>query len=264
MRKSSRCSVKSRCSNKTANKHLKRCSSPFQMCTQLNATRSRSRPPPSRIIWSSTSTKKRRWIRFGTNTASNQWRALILSSSVFGLMLAWVGLAFVIQSCTDELDHMQKNITGVFPRHESIQCIVLDRQCNCRMSSNGTHVHDSCVTRLHLHVMKILPLLSLVLQPFALQESFTLAPNCARFFVPMASSVSPLVYATVVIVMYTIHCYHTHLIVSIYATSGILFFLGVHELCENRMVGCKQDRTVLPSTPQVSSSPTPLPPATQG
>ena len=214
------------------------------MCTQLNAKRSRTKPAPSRIIWPSITTKKRRRIRFGTTNASNQLRALIFSFSAMAIMFAWLCLAIVVRECTEELDKIQRNITGVRPRFESLQCLVLNRQCNCRMLSNTTHVHDSCIPRLQLHVMKILPLLSLVLQPFALREFFTFDGECTRVFVRMAWGVSAFAYAAIVIAMFSNHCYHDCLILSICVTSTILFLFGMHELRENRIVARKEEQTV--------------------
>ena len=160
------------------------------------------------------------------------------------IMFAWLYVVFVVQGCIEKLGEKQRNITGVRPRYESVQCLILNRQCNCRMLSNTTHVHDSCIPRLQLHFVKILPLLSLVLQPFALREFVTLDADCNRFFVRLAWKVSALAYAAIVIGMFTNHCYHVHLIVSIYATSTVLFLFGLHELRENRIVARKEDQTV--------------------
>ena len=222
--------------------------SPFQMCTQLNAARSRTKPPPSRIIWPSINATTRRRIRFGTTSASNQSRALILSFSAMGIMLAWLCLVLTVRLCSNELDQIQMKTSGVQLTYESLQCLAFNQQCHCRMSSNTTHVLGPCVTRLRFYIMEILPLVSVALQPFPLREFFTLDPDCNRFFVRMAWRVSPLVYAAIVIIMFTNHCYHVCLNISVCATGAILLVFGLHELLENRIVAQKEDRTV-PSTP---------------
>ena len=222
------------------------------MCTQLNATPARIKAACSRIICPSMNAKTKRRLRFGTTSASNQSRALILSFSAMAIMLVWGCVALTIRSCNYALDLVQ--IAGVPSIQESFGCLAFNKQCNCLMSSNTTHVRDPCVTRLQFHAMKILPLISLVLEPFAVREFFTLDPDCNRFFIRMAWGASPFVYGAIVIVMFSNHCYHVCLMGLIYATSGILALLGLHELLENRIVAPKKDRAE-PTLPLALSPP---------
>ena len=207
------------------------------MCMQLNAAR-------SRVACSSIKVKTRRRIRFGTTSAANQSRALILSFSAAGIMFVWLYFGFIVRSCDDRLNQMHRNISSVPWGYESFQCLAFNKQCDCRMPLNRTHVLNPCVTRLRFHIMKILPLMSLLLHPFALREFFTLDPDYNRFFIRMAWGVSPFVYAAIVIVMFTDHCYHICLMASIYGSTILLFVFGLHELLENRIVARKEDRTV--------------------
>ena len=110
----------------------------------------------------------KRFIRFSTSNASDQARAMILSFSAVGIMFIGIIIAVTISFCHKYLDQIQ--ISSVSSPKESFQCLIFNKECHCRISPNETHFSDRCLPRLKLHMLRLLPVVSSVLQLFAFRE----------------------------------------------------------------------------------------------
>ena len=99
-----------------------------------------------------------------------------------------------------------------------------------------------CITRLQLHIARILPLVSYVLQLFAIRELFTLGVDCNRALIRVAWAISPFVFIAIAISMYSNHRYFFPSIVSLFSTSGVVAMLFAHDYVR-RKIAAENGRT---------------------
>ena len=138
----------------------------------------------------------------------------------------------------------------------SLQCSIVNEKCLCRLLSNGTEVPENCFEHLQRRMMQILPLLSVVLQSFALREFFTLSEDCNRVFVRVAWASTPFVLLAIAIGMFSDHCYHFVISLSIFVTACLLIFLVVRDCETPRTPANNEDQreNTVRSAPPVESS----------
>jgi hypothetical protein len=116
-----------------------------------------------------------RKISFGTVSDINQLRAMLFSFSAMGAIGFCMFTGGAIRRCHQLLDEIM-NASNKTSSEMSLQCSFSNEKCICGISSNGTVVSDVCIDRLQLHMTRILPSISYILQMFAIRELFTLAP----------------------------------------------------------------------------------------
>ena len=150
----------------------------FQMITRINSACLRINP-------SAITTAIKRRIRIGTTDASSQRRAAIISLFAFGTTVIWILMGTAVRNCHITLaeqmpTYNKSTVEG------SIECLIFNSDCRCRKPSNGTLVSDLCLTRLQVHINRILPVVSTVLQLFAFREFVTLGVDCNRLFSQVA------------------------------------------------------------------------------
>ena len=215
------------------------------MSTPTNSARCRvSRP--------SLPTKIKRRIRFGTTSAFSRIRSIILSLSATGTIYASLVIMDNVQTCQQSLaDQMQMSNTT--SSKASLQYGIANEKCRCRLSSNGTEVPEHCIEHLQLRMMQMLPLLSVILQSFAIRELFTLSEDCNRVFVRVAWASTPFVLLAIAISMFSDHCYHFVISLSIFVTAYLLILLVVRD--------CERTRTAANSEDQGESTVRSAPPA---
>jgi hypothetical protein len=188
---------------------------------------------------SSLRTAINRRIRWGTTSASGQKRAMILSFFALGLILAWMLMGMAIQECDDSLVMEIANRSSI---ELSVQCLIFNKKCNCRISPNETLFLNRCLPRLQLFAMHIIPVISCVLELFVFRELITLGTYGNRFSKQVTWVMFPLVSISIAIAMFSTHCYHLHLGLSIFITSCLLAMLVFHDCTENRMVAENERR----------------------
>jgi hypothetical protein len=172
-----------------------------------------------------------RRIRWGTTNDSSQKRAMILSVFALGPILVWMLLGLVVRNCY--LSHaVPTKISNNTSPEGSLQCLIFNKECNCRISSNETVYLDLCLPRLEFCVLRIVPLVSFVLQLFAFREFITVGTDNNR----CPTQVSWVMFALVSIGMYSTHCYHNLLGMSILVTSGLLVLLSFYDYTGNTAV----------------------------
>jgi hypothetical protein len=173
-------------------------------------------------------------IRLGTTSASDQKRAVILSLFAIGPILAWIFMGPAVRACNDSLVMEITNLSSI---EQSIQCLIFNNECHCHIPPNETLFLDRCLPRLELFAMRIIPVVSFVLQLFAFREYVTLGTDNSRFSTTVAGVMFPVVSIGIAIAMYSTHCYHLHLGNLVFVTSGLLAMLVFHDCTENTMAG---------------------------
>ena len=196
----------------------------------MNTQTLAARPPTNR---SSLRTKIERSIRFGTTSFPNRTRAMFFAFSVLGTIAVCLMIAGAVRSCHILRDEI--GMSNVTSSKSSSQCSLSDEECPCNVSSNGTQFPVFCITRLQLHIARILPLASYVLQLFAIRELFTLGVDCNRVLIRVAWVVSSFVLIPIAISMYSNHCYFFPLIVSLFSTSGVVAMLFAHDYVRRKI-----------------------------
>ena len=195
------------------------------MHTQTNSARC----PQTNLSSIRTAINKR--IRWGTTSASGQKRAMILSFFALGPTLAWTYMGMTIRECNNSVVMEIANRSSI---EESIQCLVFNNECHCLISPNETLFLDRCLPRLQLFTVRIIPVISCVLQLFALREWITLGRDGIRFSNPMACVMFPLVSVGIGIAMFSNHCYHVYLGFTICATSYLQAIPVFHDCTGNK------------------------------
>ena len=192
-------------------------------------------------------------IRLGTTSASGQNRAMILSVFAVGPTIVWMFMGMAIRECNDSVVMEIANRSSI---EESIQCLVFNKECNCRISPNETLFIDRCLPRLQSFAMHIIPVISCVLQLFAFRELITLGTDGNRFSNPATWVMFPLVSISIGIAMFSTHCYRYYLGCLVFMTSGLLAMLVFHDCTENPMVAENEHRrrNTNPSPPPLESA----------
>ena len=195
------------------------------MNTQTNSVRRQASRPLLR-------TKTKRRVRFGTNSPFSVARSIILSLTATAAAYASLVIMGNVQVCQQSSAN-QMYMSNTTSSKASLQCSVINEKCRCRLLSNGTEVPAHCVEHLQLHMMQILPLLSFVLQSFAIREFFTLSEDCNRMVVHVAWASTPFVLLAIAIGMFSDHCYHFVIIVSLFVTAYLLIFFVIRD-CQTK------------------------------
>jgi hypothetical protein len=188
------------------------------MNTPTNLTR---RP---QTIRSSLRTAINRRIRWGSTSASGQKRAGIL------------------RECNDSVVMELANRSSI---EESIQCLVFNKECHCRISPNETLFLDRCLPRVQLYVMHIIPFVSSVLDLFVFRELITLGPDGNSWSNQVAWVMLPLVSIGIAIALFSTHCYNYLLGAFVFGTSGVLALFVYHDCTENTMVAENEGRVII-------------------
>ena len=203
------------------------------MNTQTNSGR-RPRTNPS-----STGTAINSRIRLGTTSASGQKRAMTISLFAVAPIFAWVLMVFAVRDCKDSLVMEIANRLSI---EDSIQCRVFNKECNCRISPNETLSLDRCLSPLQLFAMRIIPVVSSVLQLFAFREYVTFGTAGNRLSNPVAWVMSPLVSIGITVGMFSTHCHNLHLGLSIFSNGSLLAMLVFYDRTKNPMVAENEGR----------------------
>jgi hypothetical protein len=152
-------------------------------------------------------------------------------------IIAWMFMGMAIRECNDSVLMELANCSSIA---ESIQCLVFNKECHCRISPNETVFVDRCRPRVQFYMMRIIPFVSSVLELFVFRESITLEPD--GWFKQVKWVMLPLVSIGIAIAMFCIHCYHDLLGGTIFVTSGILAMFVFHDCPENNMVAENERR----------------------
>ena len=205
-------------------------------------TRTNSAHRPQ-ITRSSIRTAMKKIICLGTSTASSQKRAMVLCCFAVGPLVAWMLMGMAVRECNDSIVMELANRSSI---EESVQCLIFIKGCRCRISPNETLFFDSCLPHLQLFAMRIIPVISCVLELLAFLELITFGTDGNRFSNPVAwvmfTLVSIGIAIAISIVMFSTHCHHLFLGLATFATSALLTMLVFHEFEENRRVSENEHR----------------------
>ena len=193
-------------------------------------TRIYSAHRPRTNPWSIRAAINRR-IRLGTTSTASQIRALILSFLAVAPIFTWVLMAPSMRVC--DYSNAMATRVGDGSMIKPTQCLIFDNECSCGMSPNDTQFADRCLTRQQSFAMRIIPGVSFFLQMFAFREFITLGKDGNHFSNPLAWVMFTLVSIglsiAISIVMFSTHCHHLDLGLTICLTSGLLVMLAFHE-----------------------------------
>ena len=169
---------------------------------------------------SSISTKIKRRISFGTNNRSSQGRAFLFTYPAMVTMGFCLIFGGDIQRCHRSLD-----------RTKSLNITTSKSSSQCSVSSNGSQLsYANCTTRLELHMLRILPLISYVSQLFAIRELFTLGVDYNRALIRVAWALSSCALFAIGIGMFSNNCnFFDYTIISLFSTGGVLGLLTAHD-----------------------------------
>lgn len=181
-----------------------------------------------------------RRIQWGTTSALSQKRAGILTLLAVGSNVAFIMLVIHIQICNESVI-MQ--IERRYSTTLSAQCLAFNRECSCHISPNETQLVDDCLPRLRSYTMRILPVVSSVLELLIFRELITLKISLHRFFNHTVWLMFLLVSIAVAVAMFSTHCYHLIVGLVIFCTSSLLAIFVIHDCKENTMVQAERPRT---------------------
>jgi hypothetical protein len=105
----------------------------------------------------------------------------------------------------------------------------LYERCLCNTTVYLTGNSDDCFTDLQMKIARILPLVSYVLQLFAVREFFTLDATDDRSITRAAWAMSPFISIGIIICIHIERCYRLTAVLSLFSTGNILMLLMIHD-----------------------------------
>ena len=171
-------------------------------------------------------------IKVGTNDESSLTRAMLFSFFATAAIATCMAFGGVVTSCRQFIDEMKNpNTTS---SGYSFQCHDrLYETCLCDIMVNLTQNPNICLNNLQIQSARILPLVSYVLQVFAVRDLFTLEGNHSRTVVRVAWFMSPFILIMVGLAIYWKNCAHVVTVCSLFLSCMVVLYSVLHEMRHN-------------------------------
>jgi hypothetical protein len=170
-------------------------------------------------------------IRFGTRDNGNS------PALLFGFIAFLIGYACCHFQTHHKWTHdliISSQLSNVTSTIFNLSCGLPYNDYRCSPLSTTPNISNYCLNDAEITSIRVVPLVSFVLQLGVIYELFTLVENRMRFFVHALGIISALTFAVLTVVFYHNSCAQHFTITSLLLTSGILLILLVRDVRAHR------------------------------